>query len=705
MLVVATFVNWKLGVMGLAAVLLTNGLAYGLGFDRGAIREGLFALNSLLAGMGLTLNYEMNGQFFLIFFAACLLTLFISVATMHHLARLGLPFLVIPFLTSVWVMELAVRQYAGLILNEGSIFLLNDIFGIGGMKVLKWYEWIQGWQVPEVLGTYFKSLSAIFFQGNIFTGVIIAAAILISSRIAFSLTVLGYLSGYAFYYFVGADFTQLSYSYIGFNFILTAIALGGFFFIPDWKTYALVMVTAPLIALLIAACSSFFEPFQLPVYSLPFVVLVLTVIYSTNFITRRAHFQKVIVQRFSPEQNLYAFRNWQERFARSTLFKIALPFFGEWTVSQGHKGEHTHRGEWRHAWDFMIEDEEGNTYHGEGRDTSEYLCYNLPVTAPADGYVSAIEDGVPDNPPGEVNVHQNWGNSIVVKHAEQLYTKISHLKEDSFEVKVGDFVKKGATLARLGNSGRSPQPHLHFQVQATPYIGSKTLKYPLAYYLLKKNGVPEFHFFDYPQEGDTISNVKTTPLLSRAFDFQPGKVLEFETGERQRVKWEVFANTLNQTYIFCHHSKSAAYFVNDGTLLYFTSFTGDRSSLLYHFYLGAYKMLLGFYKGLLIEDMVPLFQVKTGIQRWFQDFLAPFHIFQIIWYQLEFVSQNDALHPTEITLRSSVGMRQEGRWRHPLHFTFSIKNDQLHSFMVQGEKIQVTAKQWIKDGKYDSDER
>ncbi|MFQ5447068.1 MAG: hypothetical protein ACE5FF_09040, partial [Saprospiraceae bacterium] len=61
--------------------------------------------------------------------------------------------------------------------------------------------------------------------------------------------------------------------------------------------------------------------------------------------------------------------------------------------------------------------------------------------------------------------------------------------------------------------------------------------------------------------------------------------------------------------------------------------------------------------------------------------------------------------PTEITLRSSVGMRQEGRWRHPLHFTFSIKNDQLHSFMVQGEKIQVTAKQWIKDGKYDSDER
>jgi urea transporter len=704
LLLVATFVNWKLGAAGLAAVLLTNGLASGLGFDRGAIREGLFALNSLLTGMGLALNYEMNGQFFLVFFAACLLTLFISVATMNYLARLGLPFLVIPFLVSLWVMELAVRQYTGLVLNEGSIFLLNDIFGIGGMDALKWYEWIQGWPVPEVLGTYFKSLAAIFFQGNVFTGVLLALALLISSRIAFSLTVLGYLSGYAFYYFVGADFTQLSYSYIGFNFILTAIALGGFFFIPGWKTYALVVVTAPLIALLIAACSSLLEPFQLPVYSLPFVVLVLTVIYVSNFITRRVHFQKVTVQRFSPEHNLYAFRNWQERFAGTTLFKIALPFFGEWTVSQGHEGEHTHRGEWRHAWDFVIQDEEGNTHREDGRDLDEYLCYNLPVTAPAGGVVSAIEDGVADNPPGEVNVQQNWGNTIVLKHAGQLYTKISHLKEGSFEVKVGDFVKKGATIAKLGNSGRSPQPHLHFQVQATPYIGSKTLKYPLAYYLLKKNGVPEFRYFDCPQEGETISNVKTTSLLAKAFDFQPGKVLEFETGESEQVKWEVFTNALNQSYLYCHISKSFAYFVNDGTLLYFTSFEGNRRSLLYYFYLGAYKVLLGFNKGLTVEDTVPLFQVKTGIGRWLQDFLAPFHIFQIIQYRLEYAGQDDALRPTEIALRSTVGVRQDDGWRHPLRFSFVIKYDRLHRFEVQGGKVALSAKQMSNDVDYERDD-
>ena len=501
-----------------------------------------------------------------------------------------------------------------------------------------------------------------------------------------------YLSGYAFYYFVGADFTQLSYSYIAFNFILTAIALGGFLFIPSWKTYALVVVTAPLIALLIAACSSLFEPFQLPVYSLPFVVMVLTVVYIANFI-RKAHFQKVTVQRFSPEQNLYAFRNWQERFSQNALFQIGLPFLGDWKVSQAHDGEYTHRGDWRHAWDFMIEDESGKTFRDEGASADDYLCYNLPVTAPASVYGTALEAGVPDNVPGEVNIRQNWGNTIVLKHADDLFTKISHLKEGSFEVNMGDFVKKGEPLARLGNSGRSPQPHLHFQVQATPYIGSKTLKYPLAYYLLKNNAGTEFHHFNYPRKGDTICNVKTTPLLTEVFDFQPGRVLEWETGDGMSVKWEVFANTLNQTYIFCHGTKSTAHFINDGTLLYFTGFEGDRRSLLYHFYLGAYKVLLGFNKGIAIEDTVALYQVISGMRRWLQDFIAPFMVFQSIGYRLEYASRDNSLSPSEIILRSTSGMRRKNEWHQPLHFTFVIKNNRIDRFEIKSEERATIARQ------------
>jgi len=728
-IILASFVSLKLGLWGLLAVILTNSMAHLFGFDKPTIREGLFGLNSLLVVFGLAMSYEVNGQFLLIFFATCLLTLLVSVAALYYLASLGLPFLSIPFLLGLCTMLLAIRQYSGMELSEGTVFFLNDLFAFGGTDLVHWYEKFKALAIPEIFGSYFKSLAAIIFQGNILAGALLALGILLSSRIAFSLTLIGYLTGYGFYYFVGADFTQLHYAYIGFNFILTAIAIGGFFFIPNWKTYLLVIVTAPLIAMLIAAFSALFLPFQLPIYSLPFVVMVLMVIYATNFNkTQGIHFQKVTHQQYSPEKNLYAYQNYRERFEGTTYFKIGLPFFGEWQVSQAHAGEHTHKGEWQHAWDFVIQDEEGNTFRDSGLLPEQYYCYNLPIIAPAAGQVVEILDEVPDNEIGEVNVQQNWGNTIVLKHAEYLYSKMSHLKAGSFEVKVGDYVKKGELLAHLGNSGRSPEPHLHFQIQATPFVGSKTLKYPLAYYMLKKKKLFEFNYFDYPKEGQLVFNIKTTALLEKAFDFKPGKVLGFEVafdsppppppdplkgeispankaarradspsgvgGEgTQKVKWEVFTNALNQTYIYCHSSKSYAYFVKDDSLFYFTSFEGDRKSLLYYFYIGAYKVLLGFYKNMKIEDVIPLHLIKKAAGRWLQDVLAPFKIYHSIRYNLEYVDLDDAMRPKEIKLHARVQEKRFQKIRKQIDFTISLKNNQLHQFEVVGEGVRMIAKQ------------
>ena len=64
------------------------------------------------------------------------------------------------------------------------------------------------------------------------------------------------------------------------------------------------------------------------------------------------HMQEVVVQHNAPEKNLYAYQNYKHRFAPQTSVHLILPFWGEWKVSQGHSGEHTHRDEWRHAWDL-----------------------------------------------------------------------------------------------------------------------------------------------------------------------------------------------------------------------------------------------------------------------------------------------------------------------------------------------------------------
>jgi len=250
LVILASFVNWHIGLWGLLAAVLTNILAGILGFSKVQIQDGLFGLNSLLVGMGLAAQFEVNMAFLIVFFSACLLTLLITVALLGYLSQLGVPFLSLPFLLAYWVMQLAVRQYDALELNVSDIYTLNYLYGLGGIQFVQYYEWVNNLELPNIISSYFNALAAILFHGNIITGGLIAIALLISSRIAFSLSIIGYLAGYGFYYFVGGDFQQLYHSHIGFNFILTAIAIGGFFFIPSWRTYLLILVITPLIAML-----------------------------------------------------------------------------------------------------------------------------------------------------------------------------------------------------------------------------------------------------------------------------------------------------------------------------------------------------------------------------------------------------------------------------------------------------------------------
>ena len=56
------------------------------------------------------------------------------------------------------------------------------------------------------------------------------------------------------------------------------------------------------------------------------------------------------------------------------------------------------------------------------------------------------------------------GNYLILDLGGGNYCLYAHLQPGSLRVKAGDRVKRGQTLALLGNSGNSTEPHLHFQV-------------------------------------------------------------------------------------------------------------------------------------------------------------------------------------------------------------------------------------------------
>jgi len=93
------------------------------------------------------------------------------------------------------------------------------------------------------------------------------------------------------------------------------------------------------------------------------------------------------------------------------------------------------------------------------------------------GYVIDLRADLEDNPIGKVDKINNWGNYIILKTDDGLFVEISHLMQYSISVKIGDYVKVNTIIAKCGNSGYSPLPHLHIQVQKFATLGSQTLPF------------------------------------------------------------------------------------------------------------------------------------------------------------------------------------------------------------------------------------
>lgn len=624
-LIFVSFLDISAGLSGLLSVLTANLAASLLKFDKWSIIKGFYGFNSLLVGLGLGYFYELTLVIIVIAIFAGFLTLLITITFQGILGKYYLPYLSIPFLIGIWIVLSAGWMLKGVEGNQSGVYILNKLFIIGGYPLVNLHQWWIGNITSGFLNSYFLSLGAIFFQFNVFAGLVIAISLLFYSRIAFLLSLLGYGVAYSAYLFLGMDMTQLGYSHIGFNFILGAIAIGGYFYIPSKQSFFWAFAITPIIALVAAGLLGLLKPFNLALLSLPFNLILLTFIYSLRFRTTASQFKEVVIQEGTPERNLYSYQSFTNRFPNFGWLHIKLPFFGEWYVNQGHNGEYTHKGEWSDAWDFVILNSDLKQYSDEGNKLSDYFCYGQKVIAPAEGSVVVVEDGIDDNIVGEVNTLKNWGNTVIIKHAEGLYSKLCHLQKGSIVVKVGDYVHSGHIIGKVGNSGRSPFPHLHFQLQPTPYIGSKTLKYPLFSYLEEHKTV---RTFSYPSTGQRVSSIDENIFLRKAFNLMPGAKLKWNITTPKgiaSVEWEIFTTTYNKTYIYCKTTKSVAYFQYDGVYFYFTHFDGDRKSLLYSFYLAAFRIPLVYIEDNLTMDSLPVNKTFKGWRLFLHDFTAPFY--------------------------------------------------------------------------------
>jgi murein DD-endopeptidase MepM/ murein hydrolase activator NlpD len=85
----------------------------------------------------------------------------------------------------------------------------------------------------------------------------------------------------------------------------------------------------------------------------------------------------------------------------------------------------------------------------EGIEISNSL--GAPVIAPADGLVTVT---------GSDSDH---GRMLVLSHGHGIVTRYGNL--DQMDVKIGQKIRRGQTIGRIGDRGRSVGPHLYYEVR------------------------------------------------------------------------------------------------------------------------------------------------------------------------------------------------------------------------------------------------
>lgn len=569
-----SFLNPSAGVHSLIAFTGAYLFSKMIGRDKQVMSQGLYLYNPILIGLSIGFIFKISLLSALYAVIAGVFAYVLSVAcSAYFYNQLRLPILNLPFALLATIIYLAHLRYRTLLFfNPDTLNWLNIEF------------------LPHYLHGLFKAVGTLIFLPYDYVGIILLLVFLFTSRINFFLILVGYYGGTLFHSLLSSSLTISFLSDYTFNFVLISLALGGYFFIPSKRSYLIALLGVIISSIVIDAMTTFGGIFSIPVYTLPFAVTVLLILYVLR-ISGFPYITSIFLK--SPEENLEHWYNFKERF-NTFLPAPKLPFSGEWSVYQGFDDKWTHKGVWKHAVDFVIRDiHTGETFRNEGLQLQDYLCFRKPVLAPVNGTVVALENGLVDNPIGTVDKENNWGNHVIIYADFGYYLEISHLLKGSLLVKVGDRVTVGQKIAACGNSGYSPQPHIHMQVQKFNYIGSPTIPFTFSHTIANGTFVKKLVT---TEAGDKFCAMTVSRKVNTLFLFILDDLFTYtfsKNGKSQgRLKVVVRMDVDGSYFLEDQQRGSRLYFSHIEGLFSFTTFSGDSASPLRFFYLALPSMPL-----------------------------------------------------------------------------------------------------------------
>lgn len=556
LIALVTFMNPNIAISGIIAITSIFGFSKLIDFKSEYFSEGFYIYNSLLVGMGVGFIFPLSPLSVILIIVASIFAFLLSFILNRLFSVYGIPILSLPFSIITIFVYLASFRYAG---HSAVTFHATSTF--------------YTLNLPIYIESYFKSIGTIFFLPNALSGLFLSIIVLYYSRILFIMMAVGFYFGVMIHGFLLGSYTQALLNPYNFNYIIVSTALCGVFLLPTLRNFFIALFGILISVLIVDAIGVIFYYFSIPVFTLPFNITVTTFIFTLSMLYYKEFNYNV---KATPEESLSNYLSNIFRFG-SNQIKISLPFSGVWQVYQAFDGEWTHKGKYKYAYDFVKEKEQ-KTYKNEGLFPSDYYAFGESILSPVNGYIVDAREDLLDNIIGEVDRVNNWGNYIIIKSDLGYFVEISHLMQYSLNIKVGDYVKTNQIIAKCGNSGYSPEPHIHIQVQEIGIINAFTKEFTFAEYYLENHLL----FNSLPKKGESIQNVIINKNVQSRLTFILDDLLEYDIYEDGlkigSTSFKVGMDA-NAEFYFEDEKENRLYFYSDTLMFYFYRYTGETSPL------------------------------------------------------------------------------------------------------------------------------
>ncbi|OGB20123.1 MAG: hypothetical protein A3E51_23210 [Burkholderiales bacterium RIFCSPHIGHO2_12_FULL_67_38] len=359
----------------------------------------------------------------------------------------------------------------------------------------------QGW-----LGSFLRSMASLMYSPHAVAGVLVCTAVLMWSRAMFLAGLAGWIGGVVLslgFQRLGLSFVWLPLSY---NYFIAGMALGAVIFLPGRLCLPVAAVAGALTAffgLVLQYVLGWSAASYLPMSS---ALAIWVGMGALTLAGERAIVERNATPGEPPEQRWWKEACWHARYGR-TVPLFAVPVAGELQIAQGFDGRTSHMGMYRHALDFQ---------RSPAAEAVAGSIWGAAITAPAPGMVERVHDGVADNPLGVCNYAEKWGNHVVIRLDAGGWAMLAHLQLGTVAVVPGARVETGSYLGRVGNSGRSPVPHLHLHLQGSPEPGAATRPFRLANYFTAEapaSALTRWHASAVPPEEEILAQAQANPAV------------------------------------------------------------------------------------------------------------------------------------------------------------------------------------------------